>query len=110
MERAPRRTRTLAIAVAAGVLVAAGGISQAHALGPGPGGGASVHFVVGASGAPALSRVEVTLRRPARRVSIRLTGGGWIRCQPRGLRATCPLPARGLDLARLTDVAVVATT
>ncbi|MGZ4353662.1 MAG: hypothetical protein ACXVZL_10700 [Gaiellaceae bacterium] len=103
-----RRARTLAVAVLAGAAVGVLGIAQAHALGPGPGGGASVHFVLGPGG-PAVSRVDVTLRRPAKIVSIRLAGGGWIRCSPHGLRAACPLAGRTLDLAHLTRVAVVAT-
>lgn len=85
------------------------GIAQAHALGPGPGGGADVHFVVGGPGGPAISRVDVTLKRPAKAVSIRLADGGWIRCSLHGLGAVCPLGAHPRDLERLTRVAVVAT-
>jgi hypothetical protein len=108
MERA-RRARTPALALLAGLAVGVLGITQAHALGPAPGGGATVHFVLGGRGGPALSRVDVTLARPARTVSLRLAGGGWIRCLPHGLRASCPLAGHALDVARLTRVDVVAT-
>ena len=110
MQSARRRARTLSAALLAGFAVGALGIAQAHALTGSPAGAVSVHWVLGRPGGPPLARAELTLERPAREVSIRLPGTGFVHCRVRGLNATCPLGSRSVDLGRLDRIDVVASS
>lgn len=110
METIRRHVRVLVVAALAGSAVGALGITQAHALGAQPAGAVSVHWVLGGRSGFAIAAAELTLERPARTVAIRPGGAGWVRCSVHGLRATCPLGARTLDLGRLDRVDVVATS
>jgi hypothetical protein len=102
---APRR-RVLAAAVLAGLGVALLGITQAHAFSPGAAGGASVHFGLGRP--PGSLTLRVTTAQPAKTVSVKLSGAGWIRCRVAGRGAVCPVPD-GVQTARIARVDVLAT-
>jgi hypothetical protein len=106
--RLPRPGR-LAAAVLGGGLFAVAGLAQAHALGPGPAGAVDARFVLGGSGSHAISGVDLTLERTARRVSIKLDSGGWIACRTEGVHAFCPLARAWVPAAALTRLDVVAS-
>lgn len=90
--------------------MAAFGIARAHALAPGPAGGAAAHFVLSAHGGSGITAVHLTLAHPVQSVSIRLGGSGWIACRTAGLRASCPLAGHRVRTASVRTLEVVATS